>query len=289
MSIDRQRIVYVNGRYLRHDKATVSIFDRGFLFGDGIYEVTAVIGGKILEWEGHWARLVRSLHEIGMTPQVSEAELLKIHRTLIRRNRLDQGRIYLEVTRGAYERDFVFPPQETAQTLVVFTQAAEIVDAKDAREGIAMVSVPDIRWARRDIKSVALLAQVLAKQQAKEKGGKEALMHENGIVTEGGASTMWIVTKDGTIVTRPNSQSILPGVTRASLQAFCEERQMRFEERTFTIDEVRNAKEAFITAASAFVTPVVKLDGVAVGDGNVGEAAKALRRLYLEEALKSAV
>jgi D-alanine transaminase len=267
----------------------VSIFDRGFLFGDGVYEVTAVIGGKILEWQGHWTRLVRSLHEIGMAPPVSETELLAIHRTLIRRNRLDQGRIYLQVTRGACERDFIFPPAGTPQTLVLFTQAAEVVDTKEAREGIAMVSVPDIRWARRDIKSTAMLAQVLAKQAAREKGGKEALMHENGVVTEGGASTMWIITKDGTIVTRPNSQSILPGITRASLQRFCEERQLRFEERSFTVDEVHNAAEAFITAASAFVTPVVMLDGKAIGDGKVGPLAQKLRAIYLEEARATAV
>ena len=266
----------------------ISVFDRGFLFGDGIYEVTAVIGGKILEFEGHWQRLVRSLSEIGMPPPVTRQDLLDIHRTLIRRNALAEGRIYLQVTRGAAERDFTFPSPLPAQTLVLFTQTAPVVSTKEAEHGIAVISVPDIRWARRDIKSVSLLAQVLSKQEAKAKGGKEALMHENGVVTEGGASTAYIITRDGRIITRPNSTSILPGVTRASLQRIAAEHQITIEERAFTLAEVRDAAEAFITAASAFVTPVVSLDGVPIGSGTPGPITRRLRSIYLEEAVKAA-
>jgi D-alanine transaminase len=283
------RIVYVNGRFVREDKATVSVFDRGFLFGDGVYEVVAVIGGKILEWDGHLARLKRSLGEIGMGMPVTDADLLAIHRKLLARNRLDQGRIYLEITRGAADRDFTFPPKGTPQTLVLFTQAAEVVNTKEGREGIALVSVPDIRWARRDIKSVALLAQVLAKQEAKEKGGKEAVMHEDGVVTEAGASSLFIITQDGAIVTRPNSHKILPGITRASLKIMAEEHQLRFEERLFTLDDMRQAQEAFITAASAFVQPAVSLDGEAIGNGRPGPIALRLREIYIREAIRTAI
>jgi D-alanine transaminase len=283
------RIVYVSGRFVREDKAVVSVFDRGFLFGDGVYEVVAVIGGKILEWAGHLERLRRSLAEIGMGMPVSEADLLAIHRRLIRRNRLDQGRVYLEITRGAADRDFTFPPKGTPQTLVLFTQAAEVVNTKEGREGIPLVSVPDIRWARRDIKSVALLAQVLAKQEAKEKGGKEAVMHEDGVVTEAGASSLFIITQDGAIVTRPNSQKILPGITRASLKIMAEEHQLRFEERLFTLADMMKAKEAFITAASAFVQPAISLDGKPIGNGKPGPTALRLREIYIREAMKNAV
>jgi D-alanine transaminase len=283
------RIVHVNGRYVREDKAVISVFDRGFLFGDGVYEVVAVIGGKILEWSGHLARLKRSLKEIGMGMPVSDAELLDIHRRLIRRNQLDQGRIYLEITRGAADREFVFPPAGTPQTIVLFTQAAEVVNPKDAETGIALVSVPDQRWVRRDIKSVAMLAQVLAKQEAKEKGGKEAVMHEDGVVTEAGASSLFMVTVEGRIVTRPNSNKILPGITRASLEIMAAEHQLTFEERLFTLDEMRSAKEVFITAASTFVQAAILLDGKPIGEGKPGPIARRLREIYLNEAIKSAI
>jgi D-alanine transaminase len=283
------RIVHVNGRYVREDKAVISVFDRGFLFGDGVYEVVAVIGGKILEWAGHLDRLKRSLGEIGMGMPVSDDALLAIHRKLIRRNRLDQGRIYLQITRGAADRDFAFPAKETPQSLVLFTQADEIVNSKSAETGIPLISVPDIRWARRDIKSVSLLAQVLAKQHAKEKGGKEAVMHEDGIVTEAGSSSLFIVTKAGRIVTRPNSHKILPGITRASLEKMAAERQLTFEERLFTLDEMHEAAEVFITAASAFVQAGISLDGKPIGDGKPGPLAKRLRAIYLEDAVKAAI
>jgi D-alanine transaminase len=283
------RIVHVNGRFVREDKAMISVFDRAFLFGDGIYEVVAVIGGRILEWQGHLDRLTRSLAAIGMDLPRSGEELLAIHRTLIRRNRLDEGRIYLQVTRGAADRDFAFPPAGTPQSLVLFTQAAPVVATKEAEHGIGLVSVPDIRWARRDIKSTSLLAQVLTKQEARAKGGKEAVMHEDGVVTEGGASTLFLVTREGRIVTRPDSTKILPGVTRASLQRMAAERQMVIEERAFTLDEMRGAAEVFLTAASAFVLPCVRLDGDPIGEGRPGPVVQRLRAIYLDEALRTAV
>jgi D-alanine transaminase len=283
------RIVYVNGSYLSEKNAVISVFDRGFLFGDGVYEVVAVIGGKILEWSGHLQRLKRSLGEIGMGMPVADTELLAIHRSLIRRNRLDEGRIYLQITRGAADRDFAFPPAGTRQSLVLFTQAAEIRRSKDAETGIALISVPDRRWARRDIKSVSLLAQVLAKQEAKAAGGKEAVMHEDGVVTEAGASSLYIVTKEGRIVTRPNGHKILPGVTRDSLRKMAAERQLAMEERLFTLEEMREAREIFISAASALVVAGISLDGVPVGDGKPGPIARRLREIYLEEATKAAV
>jgi D-alanine transaminase len=283
------RIVYVNGRYVREENAKVSAFDRGFLFADGVYEVTAVVGGKLVDYDPHVDRLYRSMGELKLTLPVSREELLRIHRALVKRNKLEEGGIYLQVTRGAVDRDFTFPPAGTPGSLVLFTQARAVVDNADAKKGIAVVSVPDIRWARRDIKSVALLAQVLAKQEAKERGAKEAWMHEDGVVTEGGSSTAYIVTKAGVIVTRPNSRKILPGITRASLQRVAEEHQLRIEERPFTLAEAHDAAEAFNTAASAFVMPVVSIDGRQVGDGKPGPVTKRLREIYLAEVVGGAI
>jgi len=278
------RIVYVNGHFVHEEHAAVSVFDRGFVFADGVYEVTAVVDGRLVDYEPHMDRLWRSMGELQLTPPVDRDELKRIHLKLIERNHLTEGGIYLQVTRGAIDRDFAFPPPEVRGTLVLFTQARTLVDNPDAATGISVVSVPDIRWARRDIKSVALLAQVLAKQHAKSMGAKEAWMHEDGVVTEGGSSTAYIVTKDGRIVTRPNSRKILPGITRASLMRLAAERQITIEERVFTLAEAYDAAEAFITAASSFVMPVVRIDGRAIGAGTPGPVATRLREIYVEMA-----
>jgi D-alanine transaminase len=283
------RIVYVNGRFVREENAKISVFDRGFLFADGVYEVTAVVGGKLVDYEGHVDRLYRSMGELKLRLPVTRERLLAIHRTLVKRNGLDEGGVYLEVTRGAADRDFTFPPEETEPTLVLFTQARQLVANPDAETGIAVISLPDIRWARRDIKTVGLLAQALAKQAAKEKGAKEAWMVEGEEVTEGGSSTAWIVTEGGEIVTRPNSRKILPGITRASLQRLAAEHQIKVVERVFTLSEAKAAKEAFITSATSFVMPVVSIDGQKVGEGRPGRLVTRLREIYVDEMRRAAI
>jgi D-alanine transaminase len=274
------RIVYVNGSFVPEAEATVSVFDRGFLFADGIYEVSAVVNGRLVDNDGHLARLERSLRAIGMELPMPKDEMVGVQEELIRRNGLAEGIVYLEVTRGAADRDFPFP-KNVPQTLVMFTQVKTVLESAAARTGIRMISVPDIRWARRDIKSVALLAQVLAKQAAAEAGCQEALMHEDGTVTECGSSTAFMVTADGTVVTRPNSSAILPGITRASVQALADENGVRLEERAFTLEEAYGAAEFFITSASSFVMPVVEIDGRKIGGGQPGPVTRRLREIYI--------
>lgn len=276
------RIVYVNGSYLPEEEATVSIFDRGFIFGDGIYEVSAVIAGKLVDCEAHLARLERSCGEIRLSLPWSKAELVAIHEELIRRNALDEGSIYLQVSRGACDRDFPFP-KDVKPTLVMFTQARNFVNAPAAKTGIKVVSAPDLRWARRDIKSVNLLAPVLAKQIAAEAGAQEAWMVEDGVVTEGASSTAWIV-KGKTLISRPLSHKVLPGITRKAVLAFLAESDFTFEEREFTLDEALDAEEAFITSATSMVMPVTSIDGHSIHNGAPGPAALRLRELYIAHA-----
>lgn len=274
------RIVYVNGDYLPEAEATISIFDRGFIFADGIYEVSAVIAGRLIDCDAHLARLERSCGEIELPLPWSRADLIAIHRELITRNGLDEGGIYLQVTRGAADRDFAFP-KETTPTLVMFTQERNMSQAPAARTGIKVVSCPDIRWARRDIKSVALLPQVLAKQFAAAQGAAEAWMLEGDVVTEGGSSTCWIV-RNRTLISRPLSQKVLPGITRKAVLAFLDESGFSFEEREFTLTEALDAEEAFITSATSLVMPVVTIDGRSIHNGAPGPATLRLRELYLE-------
>ena len=281
------RTVYVNGDYLPEDEARISVFDRGFLMADAVYEVTAVIGGKLIDFPGHMARLQRSLSELELTSPVDETEMEAIHREMIVRNNLDEGGIYLQVTRGAADRDFAFPENATP-SLVLFTQARDIAESRTGREGIRVVTLPDIRWGRRDIKTVQLLAPSLAKMAAKKAGKDDAWMVEDGHVTEGSSNNAYIVTREGVIVTRDLSHAILHGITRAAVLAFAREAQMRVEERPFTVAEAHDAAEAFITSASAFVTPVIEIDGEPVGNGVPGPVAKRLREIYLAESLKHA-
>lgn len=282
------RIVYVNGNYLPEEEATVSIFDRGFLFADGVYEVTAVVDGKILEFDGHVARLERSLGEVGMSMPVSADELLAIHRELVARNDLQEGAIYLQITRGAADRDFAYP-KDVPQTMVLFTQAKSLVDSPLAARGLKVISVDDIRWGRRDIKTVQLLAPCMAKMAAKAEGKDDAWMVQDGVVTEGTSNNAYIITKEGTIVTRNLSNSILPGITRASVLKLAEEKGMTVEERTFTIEEAKEAAEAFVTAATTFVCPVVEIDGVEISGGKPGPVVTRLKELYIEEGRKAAI
>jgi D-alanine transaminase len=281
------RIVYVNGDFLPEEDARISIFDRGFIFADGIYEVSAVIGGRLIDNNAHHARLRRSCGEISLPLPWSDDELTAIQQELIARNRLNEGGVYMQVTRGVADRDFPFPKAATP-SLVMFTQARNLSQAPQAVTGIRAISVPDLRWKRRDIKSVALLAQVLAKQAAAEAGAGEAWMVEDGVVTEGASSTCWIVTADRKLVSRPLSNAVLPGITRMAVLRLLEEQArgegLTFEERAFTLDEALAADEAFITAASSLVMPVVEIDGQRIGGGQPGPVARRLREIYLEAA-----
>lgn len=281
------RTVYVNGNYVPEEQATVSVFDRGFLFADAVYEVTSVLGGKLIAFDGHAKRLERSLRELQMDAPCTMDELKEIHHEMVARNDLVEGLIYLQVTRGAADRDFAFP-KDTKPTIVLFTQAKNLTNSPTADAGIKVISIPDIRWGRRDIKTVQLLAPSLGKMEAKAAGADDAWLVEDGFVTEGTSNNAYIVTKNGTIVTRNLSTDILHGITRAAVLRLAAEAQIKIEERPFTVDEVKDAAEAFFTSASAFVCPVIEIDGCPIGTGTPGPVANRLRDIYLQEALKTA-
>ncbi|HIC66402.1 MAG TPA: D-amino-acid transaminase [Paracoccus sp.] len=284
------RIVYVDGEYLPEDRATVSIFDRGFLMADGVYEVVSVLGGKLIDLPGHMARLQRSLNELAMTDPLSESDYTAAFRELVARNEIGDGLIYLQVTRGnAGDRDFAYPPEGTRPTVVMFTQSKPgLADAPVSKTGWKIISVEDLRWGRRDIKTVQLLYPSMAKMEAKARGVDDAWLVEDGHVTEGSSNNAYIV-KDGVIVTRELSHDILHGITRAAVLRLAAEAQMKVEERRFTIAEAQDADEAFVTSASAFVMPVVQIDGVEIGSGKPGPVAARLREIYLEESRKSGI
>ena len=284
------RTVYVNGEYLPENEAKVSIFDRGFLMADGVYEVTSVLDGKLIDFAGHAARLERSLGELDMAQPITTDDLLEVHRELVRANDLTDGMIYLQITRGAPgDRDFAFPPADTPGTVVLFTQSKPgMADAPMAKTGMKVISIPDERWGRRDIKTVQLLYPSMGKMMAKAAGADDAWMVQDGAVTEGTSNNAYIV-KGNTIITRHLGTEILHGITRAAVLRFAKEAQMKVEERSFTIDEAKLADEAFITSASAFVMPVVDIDGAAIGSGAPGPVAARLREIYLDESRKAAV
>lgn len=279
------RIVYVNGAYVPEEEARVSIFDRAFLFGDAVYEVTAVLGGQVIDFDAHLARLDCSLAELDIAPPLTHGALRTLHEELIARNGLDEGIVYLEITRGSADRDFAYP-QGATPTVVAFTQERPLIDHAHAITGVKVITIPDIRWKRRDIKSTALLGQVMGKQEAKLRGAYEAWMVEDGFVTEGTSSTSFILDADGIVRTQPLGHHILTGVTRRAVLRLAEVEGVRVEERPFTVAEALAAREAFLTAASAFVLPVVEIDGVPVGDGKPGPVAKLFRSLYIEETRK---
>ena len=274
------RIVFLNGSFLPIEEAKVPFMDRGFMFGDGVYEGIGMLDGRLIDNDAHLERLERSLAEIRIPNPYTRAEWTSFQEELARRNGMTEGFIYFQVTRGVAERDFFFP-EDAKPTVAMFTQAKAIASAPAAQTGIAVVTVPDLRWQRRDIKSLNLLAQVLAKQAAKEAGAQEAWLVEDGFVTEGGSSSAFIVTKKGSIVVRPLSNAILPGITRKSLLQLSKEAGIVLEERRFTVEEAYDAAEAFLTSASNFVLPIVSIDGRPVADGKPGPITKKLRELYL--------
>jgi|TARA_B110001450_G_scaffold102564_1_gene97088 D-alanine transaminase len=284
------RIVYVNGSFLPENEATVSIFDRGFLFADGVYEVTSVLDGKLIDFASHATRLARSLTELDMRSPIEMDDLLAVHRELVRANDIEEGLVYLQITRGAAsDRDFAYPSEDTPPTIVLFTQNKPgLADSPMAKIGIKVISIEDQRWGRRDIKTVQLLYPSMGKMMAKAAGCDDAWMVENGAVTEGTSNNAYIV-KNGKIITRQLSNNILHGITRAAVLRFAKEAQMEVEERAFTVLEVQDADEAFFTSASAFVMPVVEIDGVVIGSGAPGSVSLRLREIYLEESLKTAI
>lgn len=275
------RYAYVNGRYVDHRGASVHIEDRGYQLADGVYEVVGVRDGRLIDEGPHIDRLDRSLRELRIGWPVSRTALGFIMRELMRRNRLRDGLIYMQVTRGVARRDHAFPTVPVKPALVLTTKNTKRADA-DAGPGIAVLSQPDIRWERCDIKTVALLPNVLAKQAARESGAYEAwLIDGDGCVTEGASTNAWIVTQDGELVTRQVDNGILAGITRHTLKGLCNALQLKFVERPFSLTEAKKAQEAFITSATSFVTPVVKIDGQSVGDGKVGPTARRLREEYV--------
>ena len=281
------RIVYVNGQFVPETEARVSVFDRGFLFADGVYEVSSVLDRGLVDNDAHLARLERSLGELGMDSPASAEEIVRAQEELIARNDLDEGIVYLQITRGPADRDFAWPT-EPKPTLVMFTQGKALVDNPVAAEGISVITVPELRWQRRDVKTVGLLAASMAKQAALDAGADDAWMVEDGLVTEGSSNNAYIVTRGGVVVTRHLGNEILHGITRAAVLRLSREHQIAIEERPFTVEEAKSAAEAFITSASAFVIPVVGIDGDTIGDGRPGPITSRLREIYIDSARASA-
>jgi D-alanine transaminase len=285
------RVAYVNGRYAPLADARVDIEDRGFQFADGVYEYWSVVGGRLADAEGHLARLERSLSELRIRQPMSRAALVRVLHETVRRNRVRDGSIYLQITRGAARRDHPFPHPATRPTVVAIARPADFdaIDAK-ASQGVGVSTQPDIRWGRCDIKTVGLLPNILAKQAAREAGATEAwLVDEDGYVTEGSSTNAWIVDAEGRLRTRDTGANILRGITRHALMDLARELQMTVVEAPFTVQEAKDAREAFFTAASAFITPVVSIDGTPIGDGKPGPISKRLRTLYFQRARKDAL
>jgi len=285
------RVAYVNGRFVPHGEAAVHIEDRGFQLADGVYEVWAVLGGMLGDAAGHFERLDRSLGELFMAPPMSRAALQVVLKETVRRNRVREGLVYLQVTRGVAPRDHAFPNPAVPVSLICTAKRVDraAADARSER-GVGVITAPETRWSRCDIKTVGLLPNVLAKQQARAAGAMEAwFVDDAGFVTEGASSNAWIIDKDGVVRTRDTQANILRGITRKTLMSILAREGLKVEERPFTPQDALEAREAFITGAGALLLPVVALNGKPIGGGKPGEVAKRLRRLYIEEARRTAV
>jgi D-alanine transaminase len=282
------RIAYVNGRYVPHQAAAVHVEDRGYQFADGVYEVCEIWHGFIVDETLHLDRLERSLRELSIAMPMARSALKVVIREVIRRNRVANGLVYLQVTRGVAPRDHSFPPKDTPPALVVTAKSISPEKGEcSAAEGVGVITLPDNRWERVDIKSVSLLPNVIAKEKAKTAGAREAwFVDREGFVTEGSSTTAWIVTTDGVLVTRPNGTGILPGITRITATEVARRAGLKVEERKFTVAEAKAAREAFITAASTIVMPVVRIDGEAVANGHPGSIATTLRAAFHDVAEK---
>lgn len=277
------RIAYVNGRYVPQNEASVNVEDRGFQFADGVYEVIQIFAGRFVDDERHLARLERSLGEISVTPPMGRTALRHVLMEVVRRNRVREGLVYMQVTRGVARRDFPFPADPIPTTLVVTCRRTNAYPTDVTKWAIKAVTHPDQRWARCDIKSTGMLAQVLAKQAARKAGAQEAIMVDSaGRVTEGGSSTVWMVDAGGALRTRHLDRAILPGCTRGALLALIEEAGLEAEESGFSQDELRAAQEVFITSATGFVKPIIEVDGMPVGDGAVGPVTHRLFDLFAQ-------
>ena len=285
------RVAYVNGQYVRHGQAVVHIEDRGFQFADGVYEVWSVFDGRLADFDGHLTRLWRSLDELRIDHPMSRAALETVLKETVRRNRVVEGLVYIQVTRGTARRDHPFPAEGTPPSVVVTARSLPLSKGNAAAaKGVAVITQPDIRWGRCDIKTVGLLPNVLAKQAAKERGAAEAWMvDEMGLVTEGSSTNAWIVDENGRLRTRDAQSNILRGITRAAVMALIAEEGLELEERAFSVDEAKRAKEAFYTSATGFVMPAVSIDGTKIGNGKPGPIATRLRALYLEAAERDAI
>lgn len=283
-----KRIVYLNGEYVPEAEAKISIFDRAVNFGDAIYDVAGVLDGKLVDFENHMQRCFNSLNKLSIESPLSQDEILAAFRKLVELNQIDEGLVYMQVTRGTAERDFVWP-KDIQPTVFMFTQAKSTSENEAAEIGVKLASTPDIRWARRDIKSVNLLGQVLAKQAAHDAGADEALMFDTeGYVTECGCTSFFII-KDGLILTRPLNNDILPGVTRRAIVALCNSQGLRLVETRFKLEEALNADEAFISGASSYILPVVQIDDQEINAGKPGELTLKLREIYLDYARASLI
>lgn len=285
------RVAYVNGQYQPHGQATVHVEDRGFQFADGVYEVWSVFDGRLADFDGHMTRLHRSLNELRIPIPMSREALTQVLNETVRRNRVREGLVYLQVTRGTARRDHPFPPEGTAPSVVVTARSLPLAKGNaSAKKGVAVITQPDIRWGRCDIKTIGLLPNVLAKQAAKERGAAEAWMvDEMGLVTEGSSTNAWIVDEDGRLRTRDAQANILQGITRAAVMTLVADEGLELEERAFSVDEAKRAREAFYTSASGFVMPATSIDGVKIGNGRPGPITTRLRTLYLDQAIRDAI
>lgn len=284
------RIVYLNGHFIRESEAKISVFDRGFLFADAVYEVVSVLDGKLIDFDGHMARLQKSLAALSIGCDRPSDQWLKLMRRLITDNGLSEGLIYLQITRGnPGDRSFLWPPGDTPATVFAFTQAMPLVHTAGADKGISVVTLPDLRWGRADIKTTQLLYASMMKMEAKAAGADDAWLIRGGMVREGTSQNAHIITQDNVLTTHPLNREILHGITRAATLSLAADASLRIEERAFSVAEAEQAKEAFVSAASAFVLPVVKINGRPIGDGAPGPVTMRLREIYIEFAHNTAI